>query len=819
MSSAATSRAARRRRSMASTGGGAAARCRGADGEQQRREREQSTAQRRCDVAASMRRGARAAAKAIYVFANEKGGMKDLDTDAIHRIILECSSDSAYTARQLRQDKKVDAAVAAKRALLNDDGRRRGAERVVAQRVGEFLRAASYNSRCFCVVDFDMFYAAVEIRDKPGLAQLPVAVGGIGMISTANYVARRWGVRSAMPGFVGQQLCRRGPEFGMPKAELVFVKPDFEKYTAVAEIARAIFREYDPRPRAGSLDERRSTSPPTCSGARASARTTSRASPRALVEAAVAATARRRRRFAGDGDGEEPATAWDDDAADGAAADGPVNRALAEEVVHEIRERVAAATGGLTSSAGIGHSRMAAKVAADIHKPNGQHCAGFSHDEVLAFLGPLSVRKLPGVGRVLEKELSEVLGVSTIAELRAELPRVFVAFSEGCADFLLRASHGGGGGAADDDADGDGGHQKGISCERHAADLRRRARAPRDQWRALRHARVPARRARPPRRRRDAQTEDGLLRSAHARVVASAAPSRRRRRCARGRSHCTSARQRTRARAPSAARGGGGVDGGRRRPRRAAAATDRRARGQACARRPRPTRPTAASENLAQSRRGRRGGRRRAGPRRRARARFDASEIDESVLAELADRGAARGARRDRRRPSAAAAAAARVPRRRQAPRRRAGAGGWAAGGEAPRRRRAAAALAAFVSGDGGANGGARAAARQARWRKRSVERANRRAGGRRALGKRRARSDGGRVPRESHDDALSRLLAMGFGRAAGEAALAAAGGDAQRAAEALRHVVGRGNHPDAAHSRYLANAFPCAFSWSSNRG
>ena len=41
-------------------------------------------------------------------------------------------------------------------------------------------------------------------------------------------------------------------------------------------------------------------------------------------------------------------------------------------------------------------------------------------------------------------------------------------------------------------------------------------------------------------------------------------------------------------------------------------------------------------------------------------------------------------------------------------------------------------------------------------------------------------------VPRESHDDALSRLLAMGFGRAAGEAALAAACGDAQRAVEAL---------------------------------
>ena len=49
------------------------------------------------------------------------------------------------------------------------------------------------------------------------------------MISTANYVARKWGVRSAMPGFIGQALCRRGPEFGMPRTELMFVSPDFAK--------------------------------------------------------------------------------------------------------------------------------------------------------------------------------------------------------------------------------------------------------------------------------------------------------------------------------------------------------------------------------------------------------------------------------------------------------------------------------------------------------------------------------------------------------------------------------------------------------------
>ena len=53
----------------------------------------------------------------------------------------------------------------------------------------------------------DMFYAAVEIRDNPKLADLPVAIGSMQMIATANYVARKFGVRSAMPGFIGVQLC------------------------------------------------------------------------------------------------------------------------------------------------------------------------------------------------------------------------------------------------------------------------------------------------------------------------------------------------------------------------------------------------------------------------------------------------------------------------------------------------------------------------------------------------------------------------------------------------------------------------------------
>ena len=65
------------------------------------------------------------------------------------------------------------------------------------------------------------------------------------MISTTNYVARKYGVRAAMPGFIGKKLC----------PQLIFVKSHFEKYTLVAEQIRAIIRQYDPDFTSHSLDE------------------------------------------------------------------------------------------------------------------------------------------------------------------------------------------------------------------------------------------------------------------------------------------------------------------------------------------------------------------------------------------------------------------------------------------------------------------------------------------------------------------------------------------------------------------------------------
>ncbi|MCH84448.1 DNA polymerase kappa-like [Trifolium medium] len=91
----------------------------------------------------------------------------------------------------------------------------------------------------------DAFYAAVETLSNPTLKGKPMAVGSMSMISTANYEARKFGVRSAMPGFIARKLC----------PELIFVPVDFNKYNYYSDLTRKVFQRYDPNFIAGSLDE------------------------------------------------------------------------------------------------------------------------------------------------------------------------------------------------------------------------------------------------------------------------------------------------------------------------------------------------------------------------------------------------------------------------------------------------------------------------------------------------------------------------------------------------------------------------------------
>ncbi|MBS0281375.1 MAG: DNA polymerase IV [Proteobacteria bacterium] len=96
-------------------------------------------------------------------------------------------------------------------------------------------------------MDCDAFYAAIEKRDDPSLAELPVIVGGgtRGVVSTACYIARRYGVRSAMPMFQARKLC--------PNA--IVIKPRMSHYVDVAREIRALMRQLTPLVEPLSLDE------------------------------------------------------------------------------------------------------------------------------------------------------------------------------------------------------------------------------------------------------------------------------------------------------------------------------------------------------------------------------------------------------------------------------------------------------------------------------------------------------------------------------------------------------------------------------------
>jgi DNA polymerase IV len=97
-------------------------------------------------------------------------------------------------------------------------------------------------------VDMDAFYASVEQRDDPSLRGKPIAVGGgerRGVTTTASYEARKFGVKSAMPGWKAKELC----------PEIIFVKPRFEAYRAVSRVIRSIFESYTDNVEPLSFDE------------------------------------------------------------------------------------------------------------------------------------------------------------------------------------------------------------------------------------------------------------------------------------------------------------------------------------------------------------------------------------------------------------------------------------------------------------------------------------------------------------------------------------------------------------------------------------
>lgn len=204
----------------------------------------------------------------------------------------------------------------------------------------------------------DAFFAAVEQAAKPSLRGKPVVVGGLGgrgVVSTASYEARRFGVHSAMPMAQARRLC--------PNA--AFLSGRFTAYRQVSEIVMGLLRELSPLVEPLSLDE---------------AFVDLEAGPYGPVLAA-----------AGEADGPE------------------LVMAIAEDLRADIQRRT-----GLTASVGAAGSKLMAKIASEQAKPDGLVLVGVGHER--AVLSPMPVRALPGVGPATEQALRRA-GLTTVADL------------------------------------------------------------------------------------------------------------------------------------------------------------------------------------------------------------------------------------------------------------------------------------------------------------------------------------------------------------------------------------------------------------------
>ncbi|CAI5736658.1 unnamed protein product [Peronospora destructor] len=344
-----------------------------------------------------------AATSSMFVFTADKAGMKGVNKQHVQEVVHKMSRDSLFYQKSLRDNEKVEQRVAAMREKLVclTSGQLQRLKREANARMAQ-MEATRDLSRTIVVVDMDMFYAAVEMRDNPKLRDVPLAVGGLNMISTTNYAARQFGVRAAMPGFIGRELC----------PELHFVSVNMEKYKRVATQIRAVFAEYDPKYEAFSLDE-----------------------------ACLDLTEYMSKNW------QNYVLAAEDDTGSKLSDEqqwvltAAGRAAIATVIVRELRKKIYDST-QLTASAGIAVNVMLAKICSDINKPNGQYVLPFTRECVISFIQALPVRKIGGIGKVTEKVLNEALDVKTGAELFAQRGKIAHLFSKKTADWLLQTSLG-----------------------------------------------------------------------------------------------------------------------------------------------------------------------------------------------------------------------------------------------------------------------------------------------------------------------------------------------------------------------------------------
>ena len=186
--------------------------------------------------------------------------------------------------------------------------------------------------------------------------------------STSNYIARRYGVRAAMPGFIAKKLC----------PNLVIVKGSYQKYKAVSKLVGEILLEYDPNYCQVGIDEsyldltnylqvvtqKRTPTISTVTESDSECSNIESCDEHSNIDDST-------------WDTEIPKNYWQ----------------LIQEIVQEIRERIHTRT-KLTASAGIAPNMLLAKIASDMNKPNGQYFLPPTREAVLEFIRKLPIRKV-----------------------------------------------------------------------------------------------------------------------------------------------------------------------------------------------------------------------------------------------------------------------------------------------------------------------------------------------------------------------------------------------------------------------------------------
>ena len=198
-------------------------------------------------------------------------------------------------------------------------------------------------SRKIIHIDMDAFFAAVEIRDNPKLKGKPVVIGsdprktgGRGVVSTCSYEARTFGIHSAMSSKEAYERC--------PQA--VFISGNYEKYTAVGQQIRAIFKRY-----------------------------TDKIEPMSIDEAYLDVTENKL----------------------GIKSAVKIARLIQQDIWQELH---------LTASAGISYNKFLAKMASDYQKPRG--LTVILPEEAENFLKQMDIAKFHGVGKKTVEKLHQM---------------------------------------------------------------------------------------------------------------------------------------------------------------------------------------------------------------------------------------------------------------------------------------------------------------------------------------------------------------------------------------------------------------------------